>query len=251
MEEKQTISLTRAQRDLLLKYEPYFEDPALFRLISIAVKKGSEYEIYLDPEQADDLLDQVSELSNHEENEKAQRKLDDLCDYLFECCDKEEEEEEEDDYYDEEENLDDEEIDAQDERILKIVGDPEEIEFDDSIDKFYNYLKTNLSLPCEVTGIEDFQWEEYYLLGPGSKKEYQRLKETNPSHQDRFELLGIIRNAESEWAMCEEDDIGASVRRISDKKEFILGLSEIKATDKKSKNYELLDDYSVWFVNNR
>jgi hypothetical protein len=48
-----------------------------------------------------------------------------------------------------------------------------------------------------------------------------------------------------------EEDIGAKVRRISDSKKFVLGLSELKAIDKKSKNYELLDDYSVWFVNNR
>jgi len=56
---------------------------------------------------------------------------------------------------------------------------------------------------------------------------------------------------ESQWAMCFEDDIGAYVRRISDGKKFLLGLSELKATDKKSKSYQLLDDYSVWFVNDR
>jgi hypothetical protein len=47
------------------------------------------------------------------------------------------------------------------------------------------------------------------------------------------------------------EDIGADVRRISDGKKFLLGISELKATNKKSKNYQLLDDYSVWFVNNR
>jgi hypothetical protein len=38
---------------------------------------------------------------------------------------------------------------------------------------------------------------------------------------------------------------------ISDKKKFVLPLADLKSTDRKSKNYQLLDDYSVWFVNNR
>ena len=47
------------------------------------------------------------------------------------------------------------------------------------------------------------------------------------------------------------EDIGAHVRRKSDGKEFWLGLAELKAVDKKSANHQLLDDYAVWFVNNR
>jgi hypothetical protein len=43
----------------------------------------------------------------------------------------------------------------------------------------------------------------------------------------------------------------AHVKRIKDGKEFVLGLAELKATDKKSANHQLLDDYAVWFVNNR
>jgi len=234
MEDKQTILLTPAQRDLLLKYGPYFADPDLFRLISVAVKKGNQYEICLNVMEMKDLLDQIFDLSNNEENEKLIDELDDLHDYLYELY-----------------GEDDEEMDAQDKRIMKIIGDPEEADFDESIDTFYKYLKANLSLPCEVTGIEDFQWEEYYVIGPGNKAEYERLKKNNPSYRDRYELLKIIREADSEWAMCGEDDLGARVLRISDKKEFVLGLSELKATDKKSKNYELLDDYSVWFVNSR
>lgn len=39
------------------------------------------------------------------------------------------------------------------------------------------------------------------------------------------------------------------VRRKSDSREFYLGLSEIEAVDKKSENYQLLEDYAVWFVN--
>ena len=46
------------------------------------------------------------------------------------------------------------------------------------------------------------------------------------------------------------EGILVNVQRISDKKKFILPLDNLEATEKKSKNYQLLDDYSVWFINN-
>ncbi len=140
--------------------------------------------------------------------------------------------------------------DAQDKRIAAILGEIEDSSFDDTIDIFCEYLKTNLSLPCEVTGIEDFRWEEIYVFGPGDQAEYDHLKKTQPSYTDRYELLRIDRKGKPEWMLAWEDDVGANVRRIFDGKEFLLGLSELEATDKKSGNYQLLDDYSVWFVNN-
>jgi len=47
-----------------------------------------------------------------------------------------------------------------------------------------------------------------------------------------------------------ENRIYAKVQRISDEKEFILTLEDLKAVEKSSKNFQLLDDYAVWFVNN-
>jgi hypothetical protein len=40
-------------------------------------------------------------------------------------------------------------------------------------------------------------------------------------------------------------------RRISDKKRPTLPLAELKATERKSPSYQLLDNYSVWFVHYR
>ena len=40
-----------------------------------------------------------------------------------------------------------------------------------------------------------------------------------------------------------------SVQRMEDGRKFELCLSELEATDRLSKNYQLLDDYSCWFVN--
>lgn len=129
------------------------------------------------------------------------------------------------------------------------MGDDEELGFEDCRFKYCEYLETSLQLPCDVTGIEDFRWEEFYVLGPGDPDEYESLRKVRPSYKDKFELLEIEIDASSEWMLFHCEDIAGYVRRKSDGKEFYLGLSEIKAVDKKSKNYQILDDYSVWFAN--
>ena len=140
--------------------------------------------------------------------------------------------------------------DAQDARIAAIVGDDEESTFDAGVDKFYHHLNSSLQLPCDVTGLEDFRWEEYYVIGPGDPNEYERLRQTRPSYQDTFELLAIEKDFRSEWMLFHED-LAGHVRRKSDGKEFHLGLAELKAVNRKSKNYQLLHDFGVWFVNSR
>ena len=110
--------------------------------------------------------------------------------------------------------------------------------------QFYrNYLLKNIEFPCELTGIEDFSWEEFYVLGPGSKTEYNDLKKVNPSYTDKFDLVSLDEEFD------DYDGIIAKVLRKSDKKNFHIPLAELVPTDKKSNNYILLDDYSVWIVN--
>jgi len=142
-------------------------------------------------------------------------------------------------------------LDAQDARIDEIIGGDEEATFDDCCDKFYDRLERSLQLPCDVTGIEDFRWEEYYVIGPGDPKEHERLRKNQPSYEDIFELLAIENGVCSEWMKSHGEDLAGHVRRKSDGREFHLGLVEIEAVDKTSKNNQLLNDYAVWFVNNR
>ena len=142
-------------------------------------------------------------------------------------------------------------MNAQWKRIEAIVGDDEDAEFEDQRDAFFEHLKKSLELPCEVTGIEDFRWEERYVMGCDDPEEYQRLKKECPSYQDKYDLLAIEQDIYSEWMLFHDDDIGAYVRRKSDKKEFWLGLAELKAVTKNSKNGKLLHDFSVFLVNSR
>ena len=141
-------------------------------------------------------------------------------------------------------------FDEQMRRWETIIGDAAEGTQEDALRVFFEHLKANLQLPCEVTGIEDFRWEERYVLGGWSQQDYKRLKKTQPSYTDKYELLDISQDEWSEWMMFDED-ILAHVRRKSDSKEFYLGLAELRVTDKKSPNYQLVDDYAVWLVNNR
>jgi hypothetical protein len=79
--------------------------------------------------------------------------------------------------------------DEQDNRIATILG-TEEAEVDEkTLNTYLKYLKEKIEFPCRLTGIEDFSWEEFYVLGPGSKKAYEKLKKKNPSYTDTFELI--------------------------------------------------------------
>ena len=137
------------------------------------------------------------------------------------------------------------EIDDQDKRISAIFGGEIPDVTEESLETYRAYLQEHLELPCQLTGIEDFDWEEYYVIGPGDQKEYENLKKTRASYRDKFKMVSF------EDLIDEGAGILVEVRRVSDRRKFTLPLAELEATEKKSKNYQLLDDYSVWFVNYR
>jgi hypothetical protein len=138
---------------------------------------------------------------------------------------------------------------AHEKRSRAILGS-DDLDMDRAIEVYCEHLRKNLKLPCEVTGMEDFRWEERYVFGYGDRREYEKLKKTRPSYRDRYELLEIGCDWDSEWLLFTED-IRARCRRIADGREFILGLAELKATDGVLPSWRLIDDYAVWLVNNR
>jgi len=141
--------------------------------------------------------------------------------------------------------------DATFERIAAIVGDEPERSLSDGVAAFFAHLQKNLVLPLKVKGSEDFAWEEFYVIGPGDRQEYARLRNYQPSFQDEYELLQIELGPISEWMLFRDGDIAAHVRRLSDGKQFILGLAELKSLGKPSASGRLLHDYCIYFVNNR
>ena len=113
---------------------------------------------------------------------------------------------------------------------------------DENLQVYLEYLKNHVEHPCLVTGMEDFPWEEKYVFGYGDEEEYEELKKTNPSYKDTFTLLEFELIPEAER-------IFATVERVTDKKQFSLPLEDLEAKSKKSPNYQLLEDYSSWYVN--
>ena len=108
---------------------------------------------------------------------------------------------------------------------------------------YLEYLINKIQKPCLLTGMEDFEWEEPYLFGGWSQKEYAKLKLTQPSYTDQFELLGFVDEL-NVWK-----GILVKVKRVADNKEFVLPLWDLKVMDDKSPNYLLVSDYSSWMTN--
>ena len=134
-------------------------------------------------------------------------------------------------------------VDEFDRKIQKILGVKNIDVSDKTLKKYLQYLKQNIKMPCNLTGQEDFLWEEKFVFGPGNKKEYEKLKKTQPSYTDIFNLLRF------EELISEESGILVEVQRITDKKKFTLPLADLEATDEGSPNSQLLEDYAVWYVN--
>jgi len=133
-------------------------------------------------------------------------------------------------------------LDQQDQRLANIFGTKDIPAVDiETLERYLAYLKQHVTFPCQLTGIEDFDWEASYVISPGSQWEHERLRQTRPSYRDTYELLSFDDD------MDPDSGIFVNVQRVSDKKPFVLPLADLKATQKKSKNYQLLDDFSVWF----
>lgn len=136
-----------------------------------------------------------------------------------------------------------EEFEEQKQRIADTLGVENLAVTLKSLTLYREYLRRNLDMPCTMTGIEGFPWEEKYVLGFDEKTEHETLKEKQPSCTDIYELKRF------EDLMDETTGIIVKVKRIKDNRRFVLELASLKAIDKTSKNYILLDDYSAWFFN--
>jgi hypothetical protein len=84
---------------------------------------------------------------------------------------------------------------------------------------FLNHLTKNLQLPFEVINMED---------------------------DERYLLFGIEDSGDTMYGLT------GNVKLLSDKRrKLVLALCDLEAIEKGSKNFELLDDYSVWFCNSQ
>lgn len=136
--------------------------------------------------------------------------------------------------------IDDEELEQEISSILgtKFIGVN-----DRNLKQYLVYLKKQIKHPCYLTATEEFGWEEKYIDGRASKKQYEKLKKTNPSHLDIFKLIGFVDEVDL------DEGIQVKVERTSDRRQFIIPLAILETVDEdeNSENFELLDYYSYWF----
>ncbi len=135
-------------------------------------------------------------------------------------------------------------FDEQERRIATILSDDDLSVTEEKQNIYFDYLQKNIQNRIILTGMEDFPWEEKYVFGGWSKKEYEKLKKTQPSYTDKFEFIELIED-------IDEYGVIAKVKRVTDKKQFELPLWDLKCIDESSKNYELISDYSFWMTNYR
>jgi hypothetical protein len=134
-------------------------------------------------------------------------------------------------------------LDKQDQRLADIFGTEDVPDVtDETLTRYLAYLKQHLEFPCQLTGIESFPWEEFYMYEDGGEKEHERLRKTRPSCMDTYELLSFDDDIDP------EDGLVVNVKRLSDTKTFVLPLGTLEATKRKSANRQLLDDYAVWLT---
>lgn len=133
-------------------------------------------------------------------------------------------------------------MDKQFERITEILGKNLKRSHKNVVN-YLAYLKKAVIIPCMLTGIKDFLWEEPYLLGGWDQEEYLELKKTRPSFIDQLELIEFLPVSSG------EEDISVKVMRVSDKKIFEIELSLLECTDFKNENYQYINDYTVWHTN--
>jgi len=83
-------------------------------------------------------------------------------------------------------------FEKQEKRIIAILGTKKLDVTRKTLTTYLKYLKNNVEIPCQLTGIEDFEWEEPYVFGFGSKREYEELEKTQPSYKDKFNLIKFV-----------------------------------------------------------
>jgi hypothetical protein len=131
----------------------------------------------------------------------------------------------------------------QEQRITEILGADNLAVTLKTLTLYRDYLRKNLDTPCIMTGVEGFPWKEAVVFDYDDKTQSETLKKKQPSRTDIYELKRF------EDLIDEVHGILVKVKRVNDNQRFILDLASLKGADQASKNYMLLDDYSVWFVN--
>jgi hypothetical protein len=132
-------------------------------------------------------------------------------------------------------------------RIAKIFGTktPPEVT-EETLLQFRQYILDHFDRETILTGRESFRGEENYSFGPGDDEEHEKLNKTQPSHTDTFRLVDILPDIFDDYSWR---DLLVKVRRLSDRKQFYIELSNLQVMEYDLKEFQLLEDYVTWKAN--
>lgn len=142
----------------------------------------------------------------------------------------------------------------EEERICAILCpneplDVEEYDFEppesneETLTCYYDFLKPQLKGGFKLMGREDigyFGYEEPFYWGRDTKRPAQLSERA--SLEDKLEWIRLV-----DWNL--EYGLMAEVRRIKDRKQFVIPLVDLEVCRQRIKEYQLIEDYSCWFVN--
>ncbi|MCT7954703.1 hypothetical protein [Laspinema palackyanum] len=123
--------------------------------------------------------------------------------------------------------------------LQEILGSPNLEVNEENLNRYLQFLKARIKPPYNLTGNGEFDWEEEYVSGGKSKKEYENLKKHKPSYVDTFSLV--------QFCDVGTEGIMVKVERTSDRRQFILPLIDLDVTKEDPEHFELIDNYLLWF----
>lgn len=148
--------------------------------------------------------------------------------------DEDEDEDEEDVFL--EDILDEDEFELE---LQEILGTHDLEVNEENLTRYLQFLKARIKPHYKLTGNGEFDWEEEYVSGGKSKKEYEKLKKQRPSYTDTFSLV--------QFCDVGTEGIMVKVERTSDRRQFILPLIDLDVTPEDPEHFELIDNYLLWF----
>lgn len=108
---------------------------------------------------------------------------------------------------------------------------------------YFDHLQKNLRKPIILKVLEETPWDILHFIGHALHSS-EVLKSKIPLIKDKFEFIELVNDFDEQYGLY------AMVERLNDRKHFKLVLFELMCVEKNSKNYELINDYSDWFLTN-
>lgn len=149
---------------------------------------------------------------------------------------------------DEEWNEDwDEDYDAEFEEYMEQILGTKNIQVNQTnLKKYLTYLKKNLKLPCLVTGLDDIVLDEEDYQEFNQSKKKRDIFLTQPVEDETYKILGFNNYLDEKFGILVEVERSPE-KRAKDRPRFTVPLAQLEGYDPTSEDYELLENYSIWF----